>query len=510
MKQLNIERLAKLVAKTRADKEENFEQLYAELLPLVYYRALVLLNDRDEAQKVAQVCFVHIYKHIDELKNLDHFQPWLNAVITSACRGMLQARKHAHDINTGLGRDILADLLGGSEIYTPDEALEAHEADERTWAAIQALSQRQKEVILLYYIEGLSVDDIASVLGITYTAARSRLFKARRRLLLLLEEGEKAPVISSTGTDLSAALERMDAVIILPFLARQLAHFELSPSFGELGASIARLVPAHRSLLTVSSPIWSNVARELGLPVVAAATAPVIAGTTISAAQVSATAAQAKVLPGTTLKLIPRLFHQAAAAPAQAAVVGVASVALVAGVAVGGVTLVNRLAPESPAPAAQEQVEVTGTSQPSVEQPSPQQEATDQKQSEADPAIITDHDQAKPSPRRVAPERVAVLTPPAPTPKPKPGSGTKPPAVVPPSAEVTPTPSPGDNQQPGDHGHNHGHGGGSGTDPSLPGTPTVDPQTPTLPVIDPPVVNGPLLKGSLQARTKGLFSPGSA
>ena len=199
--QLSKERLTKLVSAAKADKEEKFEQLYTEYLPLVYYRSFVMLHDRGEAQKVAQACFAHVYEHIEELREPEYFQTWIRAVTVSACQGMLQARKYTRDVNAGLDRDILADLLGGGEAWTPDEALAAHEDDERIWASIQALSQKQKEVILLYYLEGLSVDEIAEVLNISYSAAHSRLFKARRLLLTLLEDNEAAVAVVFASGD---------------------------------------------------------------------------------------------------------------------------------------------------------------------------------------------------------------------------------------------------------------------------------------------------------------------
>jgi len=344
-RRLDEERLNKLVDNVRADKEEHFEQLYAELLPLVYYRSLVLVNDRDDAQKVTQACFVHLYKHIGELKNTEYFLAWLNAVITSACRGVMQSRRREQDISVELGKDMLADLLGGNESFAPDEALEAHEADERVWAAIQGLTQKQKEAILLYYIEGLSVGDIAGVLGLSYTAAKSRLFKARKRLLVLLTEDEQASAVAPANLGLDSALRHMDTMLIMPFFAHQLTHFELSPRFGELGASLAQLIPTHNSLLSVSATVWNNIFHELGLPVLKAA--PALAGTAISVAQASATGAHAAALPGagkTLLTVLKGVF----ANPAQTAVVGVASVACVAGVVAGGMLLAKR-PPQPPA-----------------------------------------------------------------------------------------------------------------------------------------------------------------
>ena len=440
--QLSNKRLLELISAVRADKEENFEQLYAELLPLVYYRALVLLNDRDEAQKVTQACFVHIYKHIDELKKPEYFQAWLNAIVTSACRGMLQAREHAHDISNELGRDILADLLGGSESYAPTEALEAHEADEQIWASIQALSQKQKEVILLYYIEGLSVDDIAGVLGISYTAARSRLFKARRHLLNLLETGKEAPAASLSGTKLDAALEHMDAMVVLPFLARQLANFESSPRFGELAASIAHLVPEHHSLMAVAPSIWTGIVHELGLPALATAAAPVIAGTTISASQVTATAARAHALPKATGKLLPRIISRFTTNPAQAVVVSVASVAVVSAAVVGGIALAHHATP--PAPPARTAAQSSKSARSGSSASS--QPADTAKQNPSAATQTTGTTPRKPTVNTVPPLRKVPTVIPAATPPAAPAPPATPPAppatnpASPPSQPATSTP----------------------------------------------------------------------
>ena len=69
------------------------------------------------------------------------------------------------------------------EIPVMDDAFENAEWKE----VLMALDEKYRVVVLLYYIEGLSTVDISKVLGLSESAVRSRLSRARKRLEQELE-----------------------------------------------------------------------------------------------------------------------------------------------------------------------------------------------------------------------------------------------------------------------------------------------------------------------------------
>ena len=70
----------------------------------------------------------------------------------------------------------------------PERALERSEARKRVKAALETLSDRDREVLVLKEFEGLRYREIADLLGVPLGTVMSRLYSARRRLAAALEE----------------------------------------------------------------------------------------------------------------------------------------------------------------------------------------------------------------------------------------------------------------------------------------------------------------------------------
>ena len=70
----------------------------------------------------------------------------------------------------------------------PERALESAEARQRVAEALESLSDRDREVLVLKEFEGLRYREIAEVIGIPIGTVMSRLYSARRRLAAALEE----------------------------------------------------------------------------------------------------------------------------------------------------------------------------------------------------------------------------------------------------------------------------------------------------------------------------------
>jgi RNA polymerase sigma-70 factor (ECF subfamily) len=81
----------------------------------------------------------------------------------------------------------LAAQLAASE-ETPSTAAQRKEAQERVRAALAALSEQEREVVVLRYLEQLSSREVAVVLGISEAAAKKRALRALQRLRERLRE----------------------------------------------------------------------------------------------------------------------------------------------------------------------------------------------------------------------------------------------------------------------------------------------------------------------------------
>jgi RNA polymerase sigma-70 factor (ECF subfamily) len=78
----------------------------------------------------------------------------------------------------------------------PDDAAESAELERQVRDAIGALHGNQRVVVILHYLNGLNLDEIAQILGCPVGTVKSRLYYARenlrRRLCALVRSGEPA------------------------------------------------------------------------------------------------------------------------------------------------------------------------------------------------------------------------------------------------------------------------------------------------------------------------------
>jgi RNA polymerase sigma-70 factor (ECF subfamily) len=117
------------------------------------------------------------------------FYPWLRQIavdrlieqhrrhIQAAQRSVLREEREVADRSAAE----LARQLAGSE-ETPSGAAQRKEVQERVRAALAALSEQEREVVALRYLEQLSARDVAAVLGIGEAAAKKRALRALQRL----------------------------------------------------------------------------------------------------------------------------------------------------------------------------------------------------------------------------------------------------------------------------------------------------------------------------------------
>jgi RNA polymerase sigma-70 factor (ECF subfamily) len=171
------DRLAPPLIRVQDDLVCEFEVRLAESSALAFRVAYSVLRQTEDAEDVAQEAFARAYRRFASLRDRDAFRAWL---VRMTWRLALDHRRAAA---RRARREDAAALLVPA---TTQPAAEANERRTRLWAAIDALPDRLRLVIVLASIEGHSVREVAALVGAPEGTVKSRLFEARQRLQEML------------------------------------------------------------------------------------------------------------------------------------------------------------------------------------------------------------------------------------------------------------------------------------------------------------------------------------
>jgi RNA polymerase sigma-70 factor, ECF subfamily len=147
-----------------------------EYLPRVYRFALRLTENREEAEDLAQETFLQAWRRRGQLRDPTAMAVWLFTIAKNLWNDRLR-RKACRPQVAGPLEDEHPSATAG-----PDYDLMVREDLRRVLEAMCSLPARQREVLHLCACEGLSLGEIAEVLGITSDAAKASLCEARKRL----------------------------------------------------------------------------------------------------------------------------------------------------------------------------------------------------------------------------------------------------------------------------------------------------------------------------------------
>jgi len=153
---------------------DSFGQLagryYAPLVAVAYS----ILADHQLAEDAAQEAFARALTSLSKLRKPDKFAPWLAQICRNVAKDMVAAK--ARPINP-------RDLSGAPDCNSRDDDVEA------VRRAIEQLSVSARELIVLRYYNGLSYEEISSVLGISKPTINGRLTRAKRKMAKYLKRG---------------------------------------------------------------------------------------------------------------------------------------------------------------------------------------------------------------------------------------------------------------------------------------------------------------------------------
>jgi RNA polymerase sigma-70 factor (ECF subfamily) len=173
---------AELVPRIQQGDLDAFEALYHKYKSELYRTALAITRDLGAAEELLQDCFLRAYDHIDSVDGCSSLRPWLHRIIVNLSYNWA-AKKRLRLVSL---EDVFERLLSLPR-SSPERAFERQEIMQVLDDAIESLGMPLRVVVVLFYLQGFSLAEIAYVLDCPVGTVKSRLHNARgilrRRLM---------------------------------------------------------------------------------------------------------------------------------------------------------------------------------------------------------------------------------------------------------------------------------------------------------------------------------------
>ena len=166
-----------------------FEELYKRYYDKIYALARTTVKNDADAEDVLQSTFIKAWQSIKSLEEPAAFNTWLQHITLNECYSLLRRYKPTLSMDEE-GED--GEMLQlESDLMLPQQYAERSDLAERLGKIIGELSEVQRETILLYYYEEMSVEEIAQTMDCSPGTVKSRLFLARKAIKTEIEEQER-------------------------------------------------------------------------------------------------------------------------------------------------------------------------------------------------------------------------------------------------------------------------------------------------------------------------------
>jgi RNA polymerase sigma-70 factor (ECF subfamily) len=170
---------------------------YAELVARHQRRAARIayhyVRDSAEADEAVQDAFVKAYSHLSTFREELPFEVWFTRILINGCLDRIKARTRRERWVTSM-----PDGPGGERDFaertpghgpSPEAQLLSRERRRQVAKAIAKLPDRQRSVFMLSHYEGCTSREVSAMTGLNESTVRVHLFRAIRKLRVLLGDG---------------------------------------------------------------------------------------------------------------------------------------------------------------------------------------------------------------------------------------------------------------------------------------------------------------------------------
>ena len=193
-----------LVAACRAGQTEAFGVLVRRYQDRLYPTMLRLTGSADDALDLLQDAFLRAFEKLDGFHGESSFYTWVYRIAVNLALSGRRKRRTVRVVGLDRGEATL-DPPGDPAVTDPTRPIERRERDALIQAALSALADDHRAVVVLKEYDGLRYDEIAAILDVPVGTVRSRLHRARLELRDRLQGIAESGVGVGVGAEVGPA-----------------------------------------------------------------------------------------------------------------------------------------------------------------------------------------------------------------------------------------------------------------------------------------------------------------
>lgn len=178
-----------LVERFKKGDQAAFNELVLRYQKKVYLIAYGMIGDHQDAREKTQEVFLRVFRHLPSFEGSSSFYTWIYRITVNLCIDHYRRRKmrkseyaDKYDHAPTLVEETVFPTVSSASRETPTGRLLREELGAKIREAMDKLSPKHRQVLVLRELEGLSYQEIADVVGISIGTVMSRLFHARKQM----------------------------------------------------------------------------------------------------------------------------------------------------------------------------------------------------------------------------------------------------------------------------------------------------------------------------------------
>lgn len=168
---------SELVKRLQADDLNALGILFDRFYSQIYRTAVAITHDEAAAEDITQDCFLRLHRYANRIDTNLPLAPWLYRVTVNLSYTWISRYQKRR-----VSLESVVDYLMSPVRNAPDHLVEIIGVQEEVRQAIASLNFNQRVVVVLHYLNSLSLEEIAEILDCPVGTVKSRLYYARENL----------------------------------------------------------------------------------------------------------------------------------------------------------------------------------------------------------------------------------------------------------------------------------------------------------------------------------------